>query len=192
MAADWRTYRDGCGTASSSRLSEIKVRSPSLTSVVDPSYQSLTPVSMTPSQPNDSGCPSPVPAELPAAFTANIVQLSRPQLNTTRPGEQCVLLGLNRHLVYRAIIQWLRSFGFPRYCHDLLTCHDLDRNVGLQMAFLLCGCLRPPVMEVRASTRYVYFSRCTSSEGRVRQRSVRRLKVSRPSPTVLDASSDAS
>ena len=63
---------------------------------------------MTPSHPDDSGRSSPAPAELPAAFTADAVFLSRPQLNTTRSGEHSILFRSRRALS----VQRLCSFDF--------------------------------------------------------------------------------
>ena len=79
---------------------QIKAHSLSSSSifVVCPSYQLLTPVSMTPSHPDDSGRSSPAPAELPAAFTADVVFLSHPQLKTTRSGEHSILFRSRRAL----------------------------------------------------------------------------------------------
>lgn len=69
---------------------QVKAQSPLSSSVACPPYQPLTPVSMTPSQLDDSGRSSPTPSELPdPSFipNTNVVMLSCPQLDSCCLGE---------------------------------------------------------------------------------------------------------
>jgi len=154
---------------------QVKAQSsPSSSSVACPSYQPLTPVSMTPSHLDDSGRSSPTPSELPFhPNTTDVVMLSCPQLNTT--GEQCGCFP------WRVLTECL-----VRCCHDLSTCRaipNLDANAGLQMLLPLWDSLPPPAIEIEFGP-----SRHPMPSFHSRTRQAHRWRKA-SSPTVSDASS---